>query len=112
MGRLKKAMEAIVYWHGKVSDTNYIWFPYLFLKPAPSESISLIKSTFIMAPLWGLYMGLPYGLYFMYSQGWSISDTGLLVAKFGLFFVFWFNIVTRPLWNSRAKQIQSKQSNN
>lgn len=107
MGRF---FEAIIYWHGKISDTNYIWFPYLFLKPAPSEPIPLHKSTLIMAPLWGLYMGLPYGLYFMYAQNWSLLNVIEFVAKFTLFFAFWFNIVTRPLWNARCRRLQQNVS--
>lgn len=94
-------LEKLVYWHGRISDTNYIWFPYLFLKPKPHEKISLIKASLIMPPLWGIYMGLPYGLYFVVTEGWGLQNLLIYIGKFSLFFLFWFNLVTRPLWNKR-----------
>ena len=93
----------------KISDTNYIWFPYLFLKPLPSEKISIIKSTLVMPPLWGIYMGYPTGFTFFFSEGWGERELIVYVGKFTLFFVIWFNIVTRPLWNLRADRSKNKR---
>lgn len=103
-------LAKIVFWHGKVSDTNYIWFPYLFLKPQPHEEISFLKASLIMAPLWGIYMGLPYGVYFMVTENWPLIKFGVYIGKFSVFFLVWFNVVTRPLWNLRAKGLAIEKS--
>lgn len=100
--------ENIIHWHGKISDHNVIWFPYTFLRPKPHQFIGLKQSVIIMPALWGLYMGLPYGLFFMFAKGWPILDVALFIAKFTLFFLFWFNAVTRPLWNARARRLSSQ----
>lgn len=105
---MKGLLENVIYWHGRISDHNVIWFPYLFLKPKPHQLIGLKQSTFIMPLLWGLYMGLPYGFFFLATKNWSLLEVGIFIGKFTLFFVIWFNSVTRPLWNARARRLLSK----
>jgi hypothetical protein len=89
--------------HNKAADSNFVWFPFLFLKPKTDEIIDL-KRKVKMAICFGCY----YSIYkFMISLFWRpvLSAPEVLIAsgKFSLLFFLWFTFVTAFFWNRRAK---------
>jgi hypothetical protein len=96
---LKKIAEL----HFELSQKNFIWFPFIFLKPASHQTLKHKKV---------LLMSLCFGTYFYLMQlVWSVLLTkpDKLVIKSGelLFYItlffLWFECVTRPLWNYSIK---------
>jgi hypothetical protein len=106
------ALDKIEQIHSKLSDYSFVWFPFLFLKPRPSESISILK-TLVMAMCFGIYFSAYYFLVYKFifaseslqSGAKLLNDILLTTSQWTLFFAIWFNIVTRPLWNLRAKKL-------
>ena len=96
--------ESLIFWHGKASDTKFVWFPFLFFKPKTAAEKITVKKTILMAPLFGLYMALPWSVFYLVTGKYEFNDVIESIVKFSGFFLVWFNVVTRPLWNARAKR--------
>jgi hypothetical protein len=102
--RLSKIEEV----HNYLSDFNYVWWPFLFLKPQPHERISF-KRTLIMAPCFALYFLAAAILKdFLRGNAIELSQSIEYFVKGTLVFFFWFNLVTAPLWNRRAQRLQGE----
>jgi len=93
------SIAKIAKFHFSLSQNNFIWFPFLFLKPSNQQSISHARV---------LLMSLCFGAYFYLMQivwiiilddihKWQFSLNEIL--SYIIFFFFWFESVTRPLWN-------------
>ncbi len=101
-----KLIEQIEFWHNKASDTKFVWFPFNFLKPEPNVKIDLkLKIQIIIC------FGLYYEFFatirrwlFSGLEVWTVAVQGVMWAV--LFFAIWFNVVTAPLWNMRAKRFE------
>ncbi len=93
--------------HNWLSDKDFIWWPFSFLRPAP-ETFMTVKHTLLMTACFG-------GLSVLMFVGFSVvnnmftasSAVNTFVICFGGFFL-WFNLVTKPLWNYRARQLSKK----
>jgi hypothetical protein len=100
-------LEKIERFHNRLSDQNFIWFPFGFLKPKPEQRIGIVlrlKMTFLFGPSFSaanairnLAFGRPIELP-------ELAKSTLLVTAF---FLVWFNIVTAYFWNRRANRLQS-----
>ena len=95
--------------HNQLSDLKIVWFPYLFLKPEPHELI-LWPRILKMAPCFSLYFVLGAAVRdILLGNGFEL---GLIPIYFiyGVFgFLVWFNVVTAPLWNRRARRLFSSR---
>jgi len=108
MNIIKKCLNVLPDAHNWLSDKDFIWWPFSFLRPEPKTSISF-KHTLYMAGCFG-------GLSFLMFVGFSVvsnmftasSAVNTFMICFGGFFA-WFNIVTRPLWNYRARELQKNK---
>ena len=92
--------------HNRLSDTRFIWFPFLQLKPEPWQFLStraLLKMTACFSGYFNL-MYLIKGLIFGNLPTWGALIESQLFF-FALFHI-WFHVVTKPLWNHRAKQLR------
>jgi len=102
--QLDKYFATLINTHNRLSDQKWPWFPFLFLKLQPHELLTFIqwvKMTFCF----GLYFAFAYCLKdYFFSREIDIFQ-GLLKGHLG--FGLWFGLVTRPLWNSRAKKLSS-----
>lgn len=89
-----------------LSDKDFIWFPLMFLRPAPHEVISFSRLV-AMTICFGLYAALiwPLKQYLMSSE---ITWQGQIIFTLKClgFFAVWFSCVTRPLWNQRARDLK------
>ncbi len=91
--------------HNRLSDTNFVWFPFLFLKLRPEQMMSL-GYTLKMTPFFAIYFAAGAALRDL-ILGRSIEAASFFQA-FGwglVFFMCWFNLVTAHLWNKRARRL-------
>ena len=101
-----KLVEQIEFWHNKASDTKFVWFPFNFLKPEPNVKIDLklkIKMTICFGLCYGFFAAIRRWL-FSGLEVWTVAVQDVMWAV--LFFAIWFNVVTAPLWNMRAKRFE------
>jgi hypothetical protein len=103
-------INQIEYWHNKASDSQFVWFPFQFLKPKPNEIIQLpLKAK--MSICFGFYYGV-----FAALRGWIFSNqnpvhslgSDILIAI--AIFAVWFSVVTAPLWNRRAQRLLKERA--
>ena len=94
--------------HNRLSDTNYVWFPFLWLKLQPSELLThrhLAKMTFWFS----LYFNLAYQVKKMlYKEQLEFAHAMSNQIAFLVFFFLWFNLVTKAFWNRRARRLSGK----
>jgi hypothetical protein len=104
MSTLEKILSIIPNIHNWLSDRDFIWWPFSFLRPTPS-TIMTFKHTLYMTGCFG-------GLSFVMFTGFAVVNNMFTVDScmstfmicFGGFFS-WFNLVTKPLWNYRARRL-------
>jgi hypothetical protein len=101
-----KLLDVITRFHGWLSDQDFVWWPFSFLRPAPHVPMSF-KLTVLMTGCFG-------GLGFLMFTAMAVANDAFtaeaaastLTFCFGGFFL-WFNAVTKPLWNRRARQLSA-----
>jgi hypothetical protein len=100
-------LKKIENFHNYLSDTNYVWFPFLFLKLKPQKELTIVHML-KMTLCFGLYFGLMYHVkvYFETDQ-LSLEAILISILKGLVLFFVWFNAVTRPLWNRRVKRFST-----
>lgn len=99
-----KLLNLLATFHNWLSDKDFIWWPFSFLRPDPSEPMTL-KLTFLMTLCFG---GLSFTMFTFFAIAnnaftFSSAFNTFLFCFVGFF--LWFNAITRPLWNIRAKQL-------
>lgn len=98
-------MKYIALIHNWFVDFDFFWWPFSFLKPKQNELMDWGKVTQMSA-----YFGI---LIWIFISGFAIAQMGFdfqFVAMnfFGsiLSLFLWFGLVTKPLWNYRAKRLK------
>ena len=92
----------------KLSDKDFVWFPFLFLRPRPEQSIGFRRYV-VMGYCFGLYGSLLWPLkQLLWGEGnWTWNGWAVFTAKSLAFFYLWFAVVTIPLWNQRARALNN-----
>jgi hypothetical protein len=107
MNILTKILSIIPDSHNWLSDRDFIWWPFSFLRPEPATAMT-IKHTLLMT---GCFAGLSLLMFVGFSAVNNMLTASSLVDTFficfGGFFT-WFNLVTKPLWNYRARRLSKK----
>jgi hypothetical protein len=101
-------MKKLILFHYHLSQQNFVWFPFLFLKQKKGTLME-VKKTILLAFCFALYGSAffllkdfllaqksPELLYFFHYFKWSLAV-----------FLVWFNLVTRPLWNQAVKILRN-----
>jgi hypothetical protein len=97
-------LDFIEKWHNRASDTRFVWFPFEKLRPKKTEQISVVRRA-LMAVSFGTYCGVFIALrHFLWNQSLSLAATGATTLTVIAAFFLWFNLVTAPLWNRRARR--------
>lgn len=96
-----KLFDLITDFHNWLSDKDFIWWPFSFLRPEPQEPM-----TFATTGLMTLCFG---GLSFVMFTAFAVMNNAFTIEAASSTFLFcfggfglWFNVVTKPLWNRRA----------
>ncbi|NRA44112.1 MAG: hypothetical protein HRU09_04040 [Oligoflexales bacterium] len=101
----KGIIDSIEIVHNRLSDTNFVWFPFLWLKLSPSQQLTpwhLVKMTF----WFGLYFNVAYLVKkLIFGETIEIIHVFEGQLAFMALFYIWFNLVTKTFWNRRAKRI-------
>ena len=108
MNIIEKFLSVIPNAHNWLSDKDFIWWPFSFLRPAPNASMSFQHTLYMTGCFGGLSFLMFVGFSVVNNMFTGSSAINTLLICFGGFFA-WFNIVTRPLWNYRARQLQKKK---
>lgn len=93
-------------WHNRASDTSFVWFPFLFLKPEPNARIDftlVLKMTLCFGVYYGFFAALRSWV-FHGGEFWVAVGYNIVIAS--VFFIFWFTLVTAKLWNRRALRLK------
>ena len=97
-------LDRIEDFHNRISDTDFVWFPFLGLKLKPDQVLSF-SHRLKMTIAFGLYGGVANLLRkLIMSQPTSIELILMTIAKATIFFFLWFNLVTAYFWNRRAQR--------
>lgn len=104
-------LDRVTYLHGRLSDFRATWWPFVFLKPASSAEPITQRRIFAMTPCFAAWFLVVWAL-----KEWLFGDrplppAGDLAVAYGYFlagFFAWFNAVTAPLWNRRARLEQAQ----
>ena len=103
----KNFIDTIENFHNRLSDTNFVWFPFLWLKLSPSQSLTtwhLLKMTF----WFGLYFNLAYlAKKVIFQESVELRQFAQGQLGFMVLFFMWFNLVTKTFWNRRARRLKS-----
>ena len=100
-----KILDLLTQFHNWLSDKDFIWWPFSFLRPEPNVPMTF-KLTLVMTLSFG-------GLAFMMFSVMAFMNNALtfdyalsifLTSFIGFF--LWFNLITKPLWNRRANSLK------
>ena len=100
--------DSVERFHNRLSDTDFVWFPFLFLKLKPHQQMTW-PHIFKMSPIFGFYFCL---MYFLKNAIFDIipskANIEVVYMHFTLGFFVWFSVVTRFFWNRRARRLISQ----
>ena len=99
-----KLFDMITQFHNWLSDKDFIWWPFSFLRPEPQVPMTF-KLTSLMTACFGGLAFLMFTVMAVMNNAFT-AETGIqtLLFCFGGFFT-WFNLITKPLWNRRARAL-------
>lgn len=99
-----KLIDLFTDFHNWVSDKDFIWWPFSFLRPEKSQPMSMgliLQMTACFSGL-GTTMFTAFALVNNIFTASALFQT--LVLSFVLFFL-WFSLITRTFWNRRAYKL-------
>jgi hypothetical protein len=113
----KNSMER---WDDKLnelSDTDWGWFPFLFLRPQKQSEMDipfLIKLTLFFSPHGAIFFGLMFWVFYRFG----VFPNSFLMPFFVLTFILYniafflsYQWIVAPAWNRRARKLQAEQNN-
>jgi hypothetical protein len=100
-----KMLDKIVDVHGWLSDKDFIWWPFSFLRPNPSTPMTF-QLTCLMTICFAGLSSLMYALYSIVNNAFDAPTLFKNIMIFFALFFIWFNVVTKPLWNQRARRLK------
>lgn len=104
MNFLKKLLYIIPDTHNWLSDKDFIWWPFSFLRPEP-KTMMTFQHTLLMTACFGGLAFLMFTAFAVVNNMFTLeSMLSTALMCFGGFFV-WFNLITKPFWNLRARRL-------
>ncbi len=99
-----KLLDLVTHFHGWLSDKDFVWWPFSFLRPGPKVPMTF-GLTLMMTGCFGGLGFLMFTVMAIANNAFTLdAAVSTFAFCFGGFFI-WFNSVTRPLWNRRARQL-------
>lgn len=102
-----KAFNVLALFHNWLCDKDFIWWPFSFLRPAPHECITFYQA-WLMTLCFGGMTFIIFTVYAIMNNAFDLSAGVLTLISCLLSFFLWFNLITRPLWNRRARMLQQR----
>jgi len=100
-----KLLELLTLFHNWISDKDFVWWPFSFLRPEPKEPITF-KLALLMTACFGSLAFLMFTILAIANNAFSANYAVSVFISCFVGFFLWFNLVTRPLWNRRSRQLQ------
>ena len=107
---LVSLLDRITEFHGRLSDLKVVWLPFLFLKPSSALTPISLRRMLVMVMCFAgwLMIGLVLReVIFGDPRSLTAAKSIRLYAYAAIGFTVWFNCVTRPLWNRRARLLHN-----
>ncbi len=102
-----KLLDLITDFHNWISDKDFIWWPFSFLRPEKNQPMTM-QLILTMAACFSGLGTLMFTAFAVINNMFSASSLfQTLFLSFVLFFL-WFTIVTRFFWNRRANRLFSE----
>ena len=101
---MKKIIDLIANSHNWLADRDFIWWPFSFLRPSPKELMTF-KHTLLMTACFGGLTFLMFAFFAVANNAATLENLFSMFISCFLGFFIWFNVVTRPFWNYRAKAL-------
>jgi hypothetical protein len=98
-------LDRIERWHNWASDTRFVWLPFEKLRPKKSQTISLQRRIVMALAFGGYYGGFVLIRILLWGEAVQIKAIAQTLLTATLIFFGWFNLVTAPLWNRRARRL-------
>ncbi len=99
-----KLLDLITLFHNWISDKDFIWWPFSFLRPGPEE-IMTFKQTSLMTLCFGGLSFLMFTIFAVVNNAFSLETASMTFLGCFAGFFLWFNLITKPLWNRRSKKL-------
>ncbi|HLW56539.1 MAG TPA: hypothetical protein VKY27_04085 [Bacteriovoracaceae bacterium] len=98
-------MKYIALIHNWFLDFDFFWWPFSILKPLPHQLITWNK-VMKMSLCFGILIWAFISVYYTMQMGFNFEF--LIVNFIGSIagFFLWFGLITKPLWNYRAKRLK------
>lgn len=99
-----KMINYLAQFHNWLSDKDFIWWPFSFLRPKPSELITFN----LVLQMTGCFGIMTFGMFTVFAimnNAFSVLSAVMTLFSCLLGFFLWFNLITRPLWNHRARSL-------
>lgn len=105
---MSKLIDKIVDFHGILSDKDFIWWPFSFLRPEKDQEITM-NTKIVMTLCFGGASSLMLMVVALMNNAFELkTQLQTFLVLIAAFFV-WFNLITAPLWNARARRLQNRK---
>ena len=88
--------------HNWVTDQDFMWWPFSFLRPAKNVPMTY-KDTMLMTACFGGMAFVFFTVFAIMNNMYSFESSVMTFVSCFVGFGLWFNLITKPLWNVRAK---------
>lgn len=100
-----KLFDLLALFHNWLSDKDFMWWPFSFLRPEKNV-IMTFKDTALMTGCFGTLAFLMFAIMAVMNNAMNFEyAVAIFFSCYGGFFC-WFNLITKPLWNYRARKLQ------
>ncbi len=89
----------------EVSDKDWSWYPFLWLRPEAHERITLQRLA-TMSLLYGLPLGVLMAIAMSFADATQRATTPMFVAAFPMMLFFVATVFVGPMWNRRADRMK------
>lgn len=106
-----KLLDLFTDFHNWVSDKDFIWWPFSFLRPEKHVPMSM-KLILQMAACFAGLGTLMFTAFAIVNNMFTASSMfQTLILSYILFFL-WFTLITRTFWNRRAHKLAAELTPN
>jgi hypothetical protein len=99
-------LEAAV---NEVSDKDWAWWPFLWLRPEKEQHLSLVRIA-VISVLYGLPASVLAELGIKLQYAATVPELIATSLVFPLLFLFFGSVFVAPMWNRRASALRARRA--
>jgi hypothetical protein len=100
-------MDALEETINEISDRDWSWWPFLWLRPEKHAQLSLARIV-SLAVLYGLPCSVLMGVATSVLRTPSTPELLFTAFAFPLLFLFSGSVLVAPMWNRRAERLRTR----